>query len=160
MRHRRQRLRLGASAACLALLLGACGDDAGSSGDPASADAFCDTLRELEASDVFDSDPDFSDPEAVRAQYEAFRDGLTDLQSAAPDEIADDVAAIRTSLVDLIELLDEYDYDLEAIFEASTSDPALAERLESFGDPAIEEATARLDTFGEQDCGITPDTTG
>lgn len=172
MRRRRRARWIGACAVGAALVLGACGDDDGSGGSAsgdasdgsgftgAGSDAFCEAFRELEASGVFDGDPDFSDPEAVRAQYESFQDRLTELQAVASEEITDDVTTIRTSLVDLVTLLDEYDYDLEAIRAAATGDPDLAARVEAFGDPALEDATARLDTYSEQVCGITPGTTG
>jgi hypothetical protein len=136
-----------------ALLLTACGGDDGGG----SASSFCDQLEELRSSDAFAEDPDFTDPDAMRTSFEQARDALDSIGDV-PSEIKDDFETVTSGLTSLIDLFEEYDYDLVALSEAAAADPSLTEQLENFGGPEFEAANDRLEEYSTNECGLTPDT--
>jgi hypothetical protein len=77
-----------------------------------------------------------------------------------PSEIADDFATVQAGLNGIIDLFEEYDYDFAALAAEAAANPEITEQLESFGGPEFEAANERLSEYGEQECGIEPDTTG
>jgi hypothetical protein len=143
-----------------ALLLGACGGDDGGGGGSASGEDFCDDLRALSDAEVFGEDPDFSDPDSLRPAFEEARRALDALGDDVPSEIAGEFATVQGGLTGIIDLFEEYDYDLAALAAEATTNPAITEQLESFGGAEFEAASERLSEYGEQECGIQPDTTG
>lgn len=114
-------------AGALALVPAACGGDDDGGG---SASGFCDLAR--------DYDEEFADSEPSDAEA---KDALDRLADAAPDEISDDVQSVVDAL--------------DAIQEAGTDPERLAALEEELA--GTEEASARVETFLDEECGIAPE---
>lgn len=111
----RNRFKLFVGAAGMAVSIAACG------GGDSSAEAFCGMESRFE-----DLDPDFSTEEGMAEAAEV----LQELEDAAPAEIKDDVAVVRTFFTDL---------------GPSLSDP---EKLAELDMEELEEMSAQMDSAG------------
>lgn len=98
--------------------------------DDASAGDFCDLSRE------FDEKFDTAEPTDAEAT-----EALERLADAAPEEIEDDVRLIVDAL--------------DAVAEAGTDPEALAALEEEFA--GTEEASSRVETYLDEECGIAPE---
>ncbi len=113
------------------LTFGACGS---SDGGGAGSDAFCEQVRILDADDSVAED----DLGAVADQFDTLID-------EAPEELRDDLRVVIDAFAEL-DALDEGDPDSFALlFE-------IAER------PEFVEASANLERFGVEECGLEPST--
>ena len=135
-----------------ASLLVACGD-----GDAAMSTAdYCKLiLTYQEEGDAFDTlfGGDEMDPAAMKAGFEKMGGMIDDLSAKAPAEIEADVALVAKATNALIDLLEKYDYD----FMAMVADEEASAELESLmGGADVGEASARLDEWGQTNCGIEP----
>lgn len=74
------------------------------------------------------------------------------LKETAPDEIANDVA-VATRFIDVMDrIFVDSKYDMVKIATALEADPELAGLGD--GNPEMDAATARLDAYGVQVCGL------
>ncbi|MCZ7527744.1 MAG: hypothetical protein M5U14_16005 [Acidimicrobiia bacterium] len=108
-----------------AFVLVGCGDDDGGG----SAGSFCDLAREFEA-----RSDELGDIEDEASMDEAL-DAIKAFESAAPGEIKDDVKLVRESFEAIV----------EGDFDALLDEDKAAE---------IEEASANLERYLEEECGI------
>lgn len=134
-------------------LLAACGGG----GDEAMSTAdYCELiLTYQEEGDAFDNlfGGDEMDPAAVKAGFEKMGGMIDDLSAKAPAEVKADVELVAKATNTLIDLLEKYDYD----FMAMVADEEASAALEAvMGGADVGEASARLDAWGETNCGIEP----
>jgi hypothetical protein len=98
-----------------------------------------------------------SDPAQLKDDFGNAEDALKKLESSAPDEIKDDVSTVSAALTSLIGVLESANYD----FTKLAQDPAALAQLESFSSQEVTDASARVEAYLSQVCGISSaDTTG
>lgn len=129
--------------ACLlvAMPVVACNDDGGDfCGD------FSDALDELRSVDA-DVEPD-----ELRRHYTAMAERLEALSDSAPEEVADDVEAVRSGYESATEELEAVDFDRTKLPDRGP---------EAFGTARYGEAARSLQSYAQQECDIdaTPSTT-
>ena len=121
------------------------------SGDGSSR--FCDLIRELDESSPLDAAfGNSSTPEATKANWDRVMAVFGPLQQSAPDEIAADVAVATRFIGVMDRIFVENDYDMVEIAIALEADPVLVALGDA--DPVMDAATARLDAYGVQVCGL------
>ena len=121
------------------------------SGDGSSR--FCDLIRELDESSPLDAAfGNSSTPEATKANWDRVMAVFGPLQQSAPDEIAADVAVATRFIGVMDRIFVENDYDMVEIASALEADPVLVALGDA--DPVMDAATARLDAYGVQVCGL------
>lgn len=119
-------------------------DFSGSGGE-----AFCGQAKDLEG--VFSGDS-FSntDPASLKDDYEKAQSALDDMADKAPDEIKGDVQTLSNALGTLIEVFESVDYD----FTKLAQDPQAAAKLQEFDTQELSDASARVEAYLSQVCGI------
>ena len=126
-------------------------DFSGSGGE-----AFCGQAQQMDqlfGGESFNS----NDPAALQNDFEQAQGALEDLAKSAPDEIKDDVKTISDALTSLISVFESANYD----FTKLAQDPEALAKLESFSSQEVTDASARVEAYLTQVCGIsTTDTTG
>ncbi len=91
-----------------------------------------------------------SDPASLEADYEKAKSALDDLADTAPDEIKADVQTLSTALSTLIEVFASVDYDVTKLAQ----DPEAAAKLQEFDTQELTDASARVEAYLTQVCGI------
>lgn len=89
-------------------------------------------------------------PEETRAFYEGLIDSLDELLVLAPAELEPDLRTVRENFSEVLRILEEADWDLDAGFAAVgewADDPEIAD--------AMDAAIDRLEDYDEDVCGIT-----
>lgn len=89
-------------------------------------------------------------PEETQAFYEGLIDALDELLTVAPAELEPDLLTVQDNFSEVLRILAEADWDLDAGFAAVgewAEDPAVAD--------AMDAAIGRLEAFDEDVCGIT-----
>jgi hypothetical protein len=142
-----------AAVALMVLGLAACGSDddssgSGSGGGGNSAD-LCDNARELESLGNGDALGDLDE-----ATFTRLTDLVEGVRENAPDEIKDDIETVADGFADVREIFEEYDYDLAKLGAAAATDAELTERLESFGGQDFTDASERVSTYLQEECGL------
>jgi hypothetical protein len=98
-----------------------------------------------------------SDPAQLKDDFANAQDALKQLEKSAPAEIKDDVSTVADALSSLIGVLESANYD----FTKLAQDPAALAQLESFSGQEVTDASARVEAYLAQVCGISSaDTTG
>jgi len=173
-------------AGALVFTLAACGDDSGSSSSASQApaassagdtsgsgggsagttavpnfsgsgsSAFCGQAKELQG--VFGGQSfTNTDPSSLKSDYENAQKALKELESKAPDEIKADVKTLNDALGTLMDVFASVDYDVTKL----ATDPEAAAKLQSFDSQELQDASARVEAYLTQVCGIdTTATTG
>lgn len=176
----RTRVLLAASAAALTLLA-ACGSDsksdsaadttaaaettaAGSDSTTAGTGAvnpeFADYCAKITAyrdnadsfDDVFTSET--PDPAKTEEAFTSMKTLLQDLTDNAPDDIAADVATVNDATGEIIAIFAKYEWDVIALSNAGDDATKFQEVL---NDSAVNDASTRLDTWGQENCGFPPE---
>jgi hypothetical protein len=138
------------------------GSDSGSAGTTAVPDfsgsggeAFCGQAKDFES--VFGGES-FSntDPASLKSDYEKAKSALDDLASKAPDEIKSDVETLSGALSTLMEVFESVDYDVTKLAQ----DPTAAAKLQDFDTQELSDASARVEAYLTQVCGIDTTTGG
>ena len=131
-------------------------DDEGASGvldvDAVAAADFCglmDIGDEAFGEDAFEGS---GSPEEGAAQLDAMRLIFARMVEEAPGEVSADVSTVVEAFAPILDALPDYDYDFQAMFEASSTDPEAAAVLEGFSDPGVQDASDRVDTWTEANC--------
>jgi hypothetical protein len=133
--------------------LGACGDDGGDTeGTFAGGDkeTFC-RLASTDELAGFESLEDFDPSET--GDMARLDSALQELTDAAPTAIRDDVRVVAEGVRELVDVLAGVDMDDP---EALAALSERAEELESM-QAEMERATANVDRYLEEECGIDPD---
>ena len=149
---RRQLVLLAAGSA----LLVSCGgdDDDGSGGGGEAAGDYCAVLADFKAAtESADASDDDATPEQLEASFADVEERLDPLIAAAPDEIKSDLELLASGTRQLIDALAASDYD----FEAFALDEGNQELVASLDSEEYNAAGERIDTYGEEQCGITID---
>lgn len=140
------------------VLVAACGgDDDGAA--PATTDvarfdgdadsAFCRETREAADRPVLDPFEPGLDPREVELRFRALAQRFAALADLAPEPIADDLALLDERFDQLATVLDDADYDFEALAGSG-------EDLSVFDDPELAGVAARLSAYQEQVCAPAP----
>ncbi len=171
-------------AAAFVVGLAACGDDGGSLTAPAESSGSSGSEAPAASSDTGSGSgsadttevPDFSgsgggefcgqaqefdqlfgdqsfaadDPAAIEDSFNQAQDALDQLASSAPDEIKADVNTVKAALDSLVEVFESADYD----FTKLAQDPEALAKLESFDSQEVTDASARVQAYLTQVCGI------
>lgn len=136
------------------------GSSAGTTAVPnfsgSGSSAFCSQANELQG--VFGGQSfTNTDPSSLKQDYENAQKALKDLESKAPDEIKADVKTLNDALGTLMDVFASVDYDVTKL----ASDPEAAAKLQSFDSQELQDASARVEAYLTQVCGIdTTATTG
>ena len=118
------------------------GDDAGGYFGAGSNTNFCQFNEEIN-NGLDDVDFFAGEPDDVSAAFRQIRDNMARAVGLAPSEIRDEVALLSEGIKGLVELLEDYDYDMFAVPE---DDP----RLAAVNDERYDEAVDRINDF----CGF------
>ncbi|MBI2169729.1 MAG: hypothetical protein HYU28_09570 [Actinobacteria bacterium] len=119
---------------------------------------YCKLARNLEG---LDDELGFGDSEGplTDEQIQDLKAVIAAFLENAPDEIKDDAALLASSLDALIEYLEIVGGDFLA--DPSTLSEEDQKRIEElsqqFEDPKFQKASDNVDTYNEEECGITPD---
>ena len=116
--------------------LGACSSGGGSAGG--STEAFCNALRGYTAL--------FAGTGAESSDEQKFEDALADLANKAPSEIKADMTSIAASVK-----------TQRSLASAGEDDPSKLESLESqfsAQGPALDRASANIEKFAKDKCGV------
>jgi hypothetical protein len=131
-----------AAVAASVVAVAACGgDDAG--GDRA---AFCDAASSYEQAGA--PNPSTASPAELEAAFSDAREALDRMEDTAPDEIADDVATVATTMGAFFEALAEKGYD----YEAFINDPDGLAAADALSSDDIATATGNLERFIADEC--------
>ena len=103
---------------------------------------------------------DFPDPDYLKTALTNFRNQLSQMASAAPEAIADDMILVVNGFTAFDLGLQKVDYDYQRLF----SDPEAAAEAEAdmaaMDDPKTQDAMAAVDEFTLAECGIALNTSG
>ena len=168
----RTRVIIAAAAASLVLLT-ACGSDSKSSTASTTAStggtdtttagtgtvnpefaAYCAQITDYkDNAKAFDSvfASDTPDPAKTEEAFTTMKDRLESLAANAPDDIKADVATVNEATGSVIEIFAKYEWDVIKL-AASTEDATKFQTLLS--DQKVNDASARLDTWGQENCGF------
>lgn len=143
--------------------LTACGGGKSSSGSATteasggtSEAAYCAQVKEYKATaDSFDAVMQSDNAADIRKGFEAMQDLVHKLDQNPPSSIAADVHSVRTLTDEIIAVFDKYDYDFTKLAAA----PEFAELSKKMDGGELSAASDRLDKWGQDVCGIAPDTT-
>lgn len=124
----------------------------GSGGDDA---AYCAKVKQYKAdADATDPALQSNDPKQIRTAFETILETIHDLDKDAPEAIAADVHTVRTLADELVATFDKYDYDFTKLSAA----PEFTELSKKMDGPDMKAANQNLDKWGQDVCGIAPDT--
>ncbi len=138
MRNRSNGIRGAGALVAFTFLVAGCGDDDGGG----SAEAWCDLMDEANEVDSTFENIETFDAAGLESAMNRALEVVDDLESAAPDEIKDDVDRLATTTRALASALGDADYSL---FDAD---------LSALGDPAADDAAqANLDEYSQRECG-------
>lgn len=146
-------LRTVAAITLAAGLLVACGDDDTSTSGGASGGDFCTQVKSFKTqSDAVDLifQADAPDAEALKAAFAAISPMIDSLRASAPAEIKADLELVTGVQTQLIDVFEQYDYDLAAV----AASPEFA-NLQTGNAAAVEAAGDRLDAWSQAECGVT-----
>ena len=119
---------------------------------------FCTFVKDIANSDLGQNLG--QDPSKLKDQLQQVSDVMAKAQSRAPAEIKDDLATVTDAIKKYRDFLAQYDYDIAKLTAAAQKDPTILQNVtNSFSDAKFEQASNRVEAYGEQVCGITTDTT-
>jgi len=119
---------------------------------------FCTFVKDIANSDLGQNLGE--DPTKLKDQLQQVSDVMAKAQSKAPAEIKDDLATVTDAIKKYRDFLAQYDYDIAKLTAAAQKDPTILQNVtNSFSDAKFEQASNRVEAYGEQVCGITTDTT-
>ncbi len=178
----RTRALIAAAAAALTLLA-ACGSDSksGTAGTTASTETtgtgtggsdtttgatgsvnpefadYCQKINDYKANankfdEVFTSNT--PDPAKTEEAFTSMKTLLQGLVDDAPADIAADVSTVNDATGQIIEIFTKYEWDVIKLSNASDD---AAKFQEVLNDTKVNDASTRLDTWGQQNCGFAPD---
>ena len=148
-------ISLVAGAVLATTLFVGCGDDA-KSGSSGSTAAYCAKIAAYKAksdelSSVFTAAPDSA---KVKDAFTTMQSMINDLRSDAPAEIKTDVTTMSDAIDSVVKIFSQYDWD----FVKLASAPEFATLQKDLQGADMSAASARLETFSSDTCGIASDT--
>jgi hypothetical protein len=118
---------------------------------------FCSYIKNVANSDFANSLGE--DSTKLKDDLEKTQDVLSQAQSKAPSEIKADLGTVSSTIKQYQDLLAKYDYDVAKLTAAAQKDPkVLQQATDLFSDQKFAEASSRIEAYGQQVCGITPET--
>lgn len=135
--------------------LAACGSSKSSTSSSGGSDAaYCEKVKQYKAeADASEPALKTNDPAKIRAAFESTLGAVKDLDKDAPSAIAADVHTVRLLADKLVTMFSKYDFDA-AKLSAAPEFAALSSEMDS---PELTAANDRLDKWGQDVCGIAPD---
>jgi flagellin-like hook-associated protein FlgL len=125
------------------------GDDSGQ---------LCDLMEDLsERSDEIGNLSEMTEPEEFESAFNEVDDVLDQAIDRAPDEIRDDFETISEAYDEFRAVLEDYDFDVSALIADAAANPQNMERLDVLRSPEVDAASARIDQYSEDVCGIDVD---
>jgi hypothetical protein len=101
--------------------------------------------------DAFNS----NDPADLEKTWKQISETMAEIDTKAPPEIADDVSLVADAFQRLAQLMQDNDYDMLKVGQAMADDPELQSLVGGDG-AELDAATARLDAYGVNVCGVAP----
>ena len=136
-------------------------DDASTTTPSFKGDAnsdFCSFVKQIANSDLAANLG--SDPSKLKDDLAQVTDVLSKAQSKAPPEIKDDITTVADGIKQYRDFLAQYDYDVAKLTAAAQKDPTVIQKVsDAFSDPKFEQASTRIEAYGQQVCGLTTSTT-
>lgn len=102
--------------------------------------------------DVFTSET--PDPTKTEEAFTSMKTMLQSLADDAPEAIAADVATVNEATGKIIAIFDKYEWD---VITLSTAGDDATKFQEVLNDTAVNDASTRLDAWGEENCGFAPE---
>lgn len=135
--------------------LAACGSSKSSTSSSGGSDAaYCEKVKQYKAeADASEPALKTNDPAKIRDAFESTLGAVKDLDKDAPSAIAADVHTVRLLADKLVTMFSKYDFDA-AKLSAAPEFAALSSEMDS---PELTAANDRLDKWGQDVCGIAPD---
>jgi hypothetical protein len=93
------------------------------------------------------------DPAKTEEAFTSMKDKLQSLADNAPDAIKADVGAVNEATGKVIDIFAKYEWD---VIKLSGSGDDATKFQEILKDTAVNDASARLDTWGQENCGFAP----
>lgn len=108
---------------------------------------FCAIARDLEENDPFSGEVDGQEFDVFSEDFFSYVVDLYDgLVAIAPDEIVGDIALIRSSMVELEAVAEQFDYNF--------FDPGMADAFEALDSVEFNTASDNIETYLADTCGI------
>lgn len=145
---------IGGAVLATAVFVG-CGDDA-KSGSAGSTAAYCAKISAYKAKadeldSVFSGTPD---PAKFEAAFTTMQTMVHDLKSDAPAQIKSDVTTMSGAIDSVVKIFSQYKWDATAL----TTAPEFATLQQDLQGANMTDASARLEAFSKDTCGIVSDT--
>jgi hypothetical protein len=93
------------------------------------------------------------DPAKTEEAFTSMKAKLQSLADNAPDAIKPDVAAVNEATGKVIEIFAKYEWD---VIKLSSAGDDATKFQEILNDQTVNDASARLDTWGQENCGFAP----
>jgi ABC-type oligopeptide transport system substrate-binding subunit len=141
------------------LVTGAAVSACSSSGGAASTGNYCQMIKDYKAeASKFDSvfSSNNPDPAKTKVAFDTMSGMLKDLSAKAPAEIKAETVKVVDATDKIIALLAKNGYDMTKV-SANAAD--VKELQTVMSDTSVSAASAKLDTYGKDKCGIVPDST-
>ena len=124
--------------------------------NPEFAD-YCQKISDYKANankfdEVFTSNT--PDPAKTEEAFTSMKTLLQGLVDDAPADIAADVSTVNDATGQIIAIFDKYEWD---VIKLSAAGDDATKFQEVLNDPKVNEASTRLDTWGQENCGFAPD---
>lgn len=141
--------------AALGTLVSCGGSKSSSGGGGLSEAAYCERIKSFEdESDRLGELLSSGGSESLKEGFAAMQALAHKLDDNPPSDIADDIHRSRVLIDDMVAVVAKYDYDFSKV-QGAAEWASLGERIN--GDD-MTQVGARLDKWGEEKCGIKPDT--
>lgn len=128
---------------------------AGASSGGADEKEYCAKVKQyMDMGDAFDSVMASNNPDDIRKGFETMQDLVHKLDDNPPSSIAEDVHTVRKLTDQFVSVFDKYDYDFTKLSAA----PEFTELSKKMDGPDMKSANQNLDKWGQDVCGIAPDT--
>ncbi len=93
------------------------------------------------------------DPAKTEEAFTSMKEKLQALADNAPDAIKADVATVNEATAQIIAIFDKYEWDVIKLSNAGDDATKFQNLL---NDQAVNDASTRLDTWGQENCGFAP----
>ena len=119
---------------------------------------FCSFVKDIANSDFAANLGE--DSSKLKDDLQQVDDVMSKALSKAPAEIKDDLATVANGIKQYRDFLAQYDYDVAKITAAAQKDPTVLQKVtDAFSDPKFEQASTRVEAYGQQVCGLSTSTT-
>jgi hypothetical protein len=119
---------------------------------------FCTYVKQIANSDLASNLGE--DPSKLKDDLQQVGQVLDNAVSKAPAEIKDDLTTVASGIKQYRDFLAQYDYDMAKLTAAAQKDPTVIQKVtDTLSDPKFEQASTRIEAYGQQVCGLSTSTT-